>query len=110
MIVGFVDDADEIVVELCADGVGVAGGVVALAAEDGDELGAGLEEAAAFADGLERQSSSRGRVQCPLPSSRRCAGRAGSVAVRALAAAVSASTAPVALKYWSATVVSAMRA
>ena len=36
-----------------ADGVGVSGGVVALAAQDGDELGAGLVEAAPFADGLE---------------------------------------------------------
>ena len=48
-----VDDAHEVVVELCAGEVGVVGGVVALAAQDGDELGAGLEEAAALADGLE---------------------------------------------------------
>ena len=47
-----VDDAHEVVVELGAGEVGVVGGVVALAAEDGDELGAGLE-AAALADGLE---------------------------------------------------------
>jgi hypothetical protein len=31
----------------------VGGGVVALAAQDGDELGAGVEESAAFADRLE---------------------------------------------------------
>ena len=53
VVVGVVDDADEFVVEVGADGVGVGGGVVALAAQDGDELGAGLVEAAAFADGLE---------------------------------------------------------
>lgn len=41
-----VDDAHEVVVELCAREVGVVGGVVALAAKDGDEP-------AAFADGLE---------------------------------------------------------
>ena len=50
---GVVDDVDELVVELGAGGVVVGGGVVALAAQDGDELGTGLEEAAAFADGVE---------------------------------------------------------
>jgi hypothetical protein len=50
---GVVDRLDELVVELGAGRVGVGEGVVALAAEDGDELGSGLIEAAAFADGLE---------------------------------------------------------
>ena len=53
LFVGVVDDVDQLVVEAGAGGVGVGGGVVALAAQDGDELGAGLVEAAAFADGLE---------------------------------------------------------
>ena len=48
-----VDDSDEFVVEGGANQVGVGCGVVALAAQDGDELGAGLVKAAAFADGLE---------------------------------------------------------
>src|SRR3954453_14834694 len=50
---GVVDDVQQAVVEVGADGVGVGGGVVSLAAQDGDELGAGVVEAAAFADRLE---------------------------------------------------------
>src|SRR5215213_5729445 len=53
MFAGVVDDVDQLVVEPGARRVGVGGGVVALAAQDGDELGTGLVEAAAFADGLE---------------------------------------------------------
>ena len=48
-----VDDSDELVVELGAGRVGVAGGVVALPAEDFDELDVGLVEPASLADGLE---------------------------------------------------------
>jgi len=48
-----VDDADEIVVELGPGQVRMGGCVVALPAQDGDELDVGLEEPAAFADGLE---------------------------------------------------------
>ena len=50
---GVVYDVDELVVELGAGVVAVGGGVVASAAQDGDELGSGLEEAAAFTDRVE---------------------------------------------------------
>ena len=106
-----VDDADELVVELGAREVGVVGGVVALAAEDGDELGSGLEEAAAFADGVEPavEFEGSGAVAVAEESTMPCALRR----VRrppASRVGVSASTARVAVKYWSATTVSAMRA
>src|ERR687897_3532717 len=39
--------------QLSGVGLVVVGGVIVLTAEDGEELRAGLEEAAAFADGLE---------------------------------------------------------
>ena len=59
-------------------GLVVVGGVVALADEDGHELGSGVEEAAAFADRFEGQSRAAGRVQWPLPRSRRGRRRGGS--------------------------------
>jgi hypothetical protein len=48
-----VDDPDEFVVEPGSGGVGVAGGVIALAEKDVDELDVGLVEPASLADGLE---------------------------------------------------------
>jgi len=53
LVVGVIDDVDQLVVEPGSSVVGVGGGVVALAAQDGDERRSGLVEAAAFADGLE---------------------------------------------------------
>jgi hypothetical protein len=51
-----------LVVELGSERIGVVGGVVALSAEDVDELEVGLVEPASFTDGLEAQSNSSGRV------------------------------------------------
>ncbi len=48
-----VDAVDEAVEELSPVLLTVADGVISLPAKDGQELGAGLEEAAPFADGLE---------------------------------------------------------
>ncbi len=48
-----VDGGEKIGEQGGAIGLVVVGCVVALAVQDGDELRAGLEEAAAFADGLE---------------------------------------------------------
>ena len=50
---GGVDDRDQLVVELGLGRVGMRGGVVALSAQDVDELDARLVEAATFADGPE---------------------------------------------------------
>ena len=47
---GVVEVVDEAGEEVGPVGLVVLAGVVALAGEDGDELGAGLEEAASFAD------------------------------------------------------------
>ena len=112
LVVGVVDDVDEVVVEPGAGGVGVGGGVVALAAQDGDELGSGLVEAAAFADGLEaaveleRSGAVAVAEQPPVELSVcRLLSPAGAAAEMG-----SASTAWVAVKYCSATVVSEMRA
>ena len=113
VLVGFVDDVDEAVVEVGADGVGVGGGVVALAAQDGDELGAGFVEAAAFADGLEAavQLERSGAVTVAEQPTMQPGHRIGhGCPVVGCAVTLSASTAPVAVKYCSATVVSEMRA
>ena len=103
-----VDDVDELVVELGACGVVVAVGVVALAAEDVEEGGAGFVEAAAFADGLEAAVELEGRVQWPLPRSRRLT--VSRVSLAGVLGTVAVSTARVALKYCSATLTSEMRA
>ena len=47
------DGGEDLVEEVPAAGLVSVGGVVALAEQDGDELGAGLEVDAAFADGFE---------------------------------------------------------
>ena len=76
-----VDDSDEFVVEGGADNVVVGCGVIALAAQDGDEVGAGLVEATAFADGLEPavelQGSGAVTVAEKPPMARRCVALAG---------------------------------
>jgi hypothetical protein len=48
-----VDAFEDFGEQLSGVGLVVVGGVIVLTAEDGEELRAGLEEAAAFADGLE---------------------------------------------------------
>ena len=48
--------------ELGSERIGVVGGVVALSAEDVDELEVGLVEPASFTDGVEAQYNSSGRV------------------------------------------------
>lgn len=45
----------------------MVGGVIVLTAEDGEELRAGLEEAAAFADALERAVERDGPRAVPVP-------------------------------------------
>ena len=49
---GVVELVDDVAEEVGSLWLVVLGGVVALAGEDGDELGSGLEEAAAFAHGF----------------------------------------------------------
>jgi hypothetical protein len=81
-----------------------------LAAKDGDELGAGLEEAAAFADGLEAAVELEGSGAAavaekpPVPCS--CIALVDGRLQRPRLGF----DGEVALKYWSATTVSAMRA
>ena len=67
--VGVVEVVEQIREEICAVGLLAFDGVVALAGQDRDELGSGVEEAAAFADRFVGavESSAAGRLQRPLP-------------------------------------------
>jgi hypothetical protein len=88
----------------------VGGGVVALAVQDGDELGAGLVEAASFADRLEPAVQLERSGAVAVAESRWSRSGRLSRSVLGAGVVVSASTAPVAVKCRSATVVSEMRA
>jgi hypothetical protein len=81
----------------------VSGGIVALAAQDVDELDAGFVEAASLADALEAAVEFDRSGAVPVASNRRGLGSDEAATV------VSASTARVAWKYWSATFSSEMR-
>jgi hypothetical protein len=105
----FVDDADEFVVDAHPGVVAVAGGVVALASQDGHELGVGLEEAAALADCLEPTVALSGAGAVPVGEQPRVRWRVVDGGPGGEGGGRRLSTALVALKYCSATVVSAMR-
>jgi hypothetical protein len=70
---GLVDVLDDLGEEFCPVVLAVVAGVVGLAGEDGQELGAGAEVGAGSQADSIRQSSSAGRVHRPLPSMRACA-------------------------------------